>query len=372
MNNVTLIQRINCQYRIDFYRKLNQKLKELGIKLTVIVGEDKIKKNMDFLDSFIIKKNRYFHIFGKEFIYLPCLKLLKNSDLTILELRNTFLLNYVLMLKRCFCQSKKISFSGHALNMQTNKNSLGNILKRLYFKNTDWWFPYTDKMADILVRAGFPAEKITVFYNTTDVENLITWKDSLTIEDTKALRERLKINGSSVAIFCGRMYKEKRIDFLLESCLRIKNNIPDFYMIFIGSGEDSYKVTAAAGKYDWIKYVGPAYDKEKVAYFKLADIFLSPGLVGLSITESFALEVPMITTSYLYHSPEIEYLKNGVNGVMTTDDLNCFSQEAIKLLKNREYLNILKKGCREDSQIYTMENMVNKHVLGIKACLEKI
>lgn len=81
-----------------------------------------------------------------------------------------------------------------------------------------------------------------------------------------------------MGIFCGRMYKEKRIDFLLQACLKIKERCPGFTMIFIGEGVDSNNVKKAAMQHQWIKYTGPVYGKEKIAYFKLADVFLNPGL----------------------------------------------------------------------------------------------
>ena len=45
-----------------------------------------------------------------------------------------------------------------------------------------------------------------------------------------------------VGLYCGGMYKEKRLDFLLESCKIVKQNIPNFEMIFIGAGPESNKI----------------------------------------------------------------------------------------------------------------------------------
>lgn len=370
MRRVTIIQRILYQYRVDFYKKLKDYLLRNDIELQLLVEENRSQDKMNFLDFFCIKKCWHFYFLKEELIFQPYLHFLNNSDLVILELGNKLVLNYVLILRRIFLDSKKIAFWGLASNMQICGHSLKNKLKRLYFKRADWWFPYTEGVGEIIKNAGFPSGKITTIYNTTDVERTVALKKSIDEESTEVLRGQLNIPDFPVGIFCGRMYKEKRVDFLLSACLRIKERYPDFTMIFIGGGPDAYKVENAAKQHRWIKYLGPLYDREKVAYFKLADVFLSPGLVGLSITESFALEVPMITTNYPYHSAEMEYLKNGENGIVTEDNLDCYVKEISEIFGNRERLEKLKRGCRETAGIYTMDNMVRRLTEGIKRSLD--
>lgn len=47
----------------------------------------------------------------------------------------------------------------------------------------------------------------------------------------------------------------------------------------------------------------------------LARVFLMPGLVGLAILDAGAAGLPLVTTDYPWHSPEIAYLDPGVNGL---------------------------------------------------------
>lgn len=369
MKKVTIIQRILYQYRVDFYRKLKEALLKEGIALQLIIEENKSQDKLDFLDHFHIKKSLHLRFFGYELIFQPYLGYIEDSDLLLLELNNKLLLNYLLIFKRFFSRRKKIVFWGHTLNKQADAESFGNIFKRLYYKNVDFWFPYTESMAKLLKDAGFNSEKIAVIYNTIDILKIQEFKNSIPEEEIKSRRLELGIGGFPIGIFCGRMYKEKRIDFLIEACIKIKERQPDFYMIFIGDGEDSYKIEEAAKKYAWIKYVGPTFDRGKALYFKMADVFLSPGLVGLSIIESFALEVPMVTTDYPYHSAEIEYLRNQENGVMTQNNLQDYVRVASEIFRNGNRLEALKAGCRKAAQIYTMENMVARLTKGIKDCL---
>jgi glycosyltransferase involved in cell wall biosynthesis len=164
------------------------------------------------------------------------------------------------------------------------------------------------------------------------------------------------------------MYPEKRLDFILEICQRVKIEIPEFNMIFIGSGIESDKVLEASNKNYWIHYVGPKFGKDRVKYFKISSIQIMPGLVGLGILDSFALETPIITTEYPFHSPEIEYLENGINGFITKDNLDDYSQTVIDTLKTKKYIDLI-KGCKLSAEIYTVETMVENFKNGVLSCL---
>jgi glycosyltransferase involved in cell wall biosynthesis len=94
-----------------------------------------------------------------------------------------------------------------------------------------------------------------------------------------------------------------------------------------------------------------------------------PGLVGLAILDSFSFNCPVVTTEYEYHSPEIEYLENGENGIITKNNLNSYINAVDQLINNREKLNYLKKNCKESALNYTVENMVKNFAAGIANAL---
>ncbi len=49
-----------------------------------------------------------------------------------------------------------------------------------------------------------------------------------------------------------------------------------------------------------------------------------PGAVGLAILDAFAAGLPMVTTHCRGHGPEIAYLRQNENGLMTEDTLDDF------------------------------------------------
>jgi len=255
--------------------------------------------------------------------------------------------------------------------MQTSPYSLGNLYKRALVNRVDWWFAYNYSVADFLKEKGFSLDHITVVQNAIDTKNLIAAADDVSQEELQSLRQKLEIDeNDAVGLFCGGMYAEKRLDFLIEACCQIKKSLPNFKMIFIGGGYDEDKVKAACVQNSWMKYLGPNYDIEKIKCFMLSDAVLMPGLVGLAILDCFAFQKPIITTDYAFHSPEIDYLKHDYNGFITHNSVEDYCSGVVRLLTKKEDMSKLKSGCQESVKQYSIERMVDNFADGVLACLD--
>jgi glycosyltransferase involved in cell wall biosynthesis len=156
---------------------------------------------------------------------------------------------------------------------------------------------------------------------------------------------------------------------LLEACFAIRRNFPNFELIVIGSGPEEGKLLAAASKAPWIHYVGPKFGDDRVPYFLVSDVCLIPGAVGLAIIDGFVFEVPLVTTRFPYHGPEVGYLKSGLNGLMTENTLESYVAGVKDLIADPARLARLKEGCREAASVYTIQAMVENFADGIAACL---
>jgi glycosyltransferase involved in cell wall biosynthesis len=80
------------------------------------------------------------------------------------------------------------------------------------------------------------------------------------------------LTSEHIGLYCGGLYSDKRIDFLLTACDKIKAEIPDFECIIIGDGQDSKKVLAATASRTWLHYTGPLFGTERVPYFLLSRV----------------------------------------------------------------------------------------------------
>jgi glycosyltransferase involved in cell wall biosynthesis len=94
--------------------------------------------------------------------------------------------------------------------------------------------------------------------------------------------------------------------------------------------------------------------------------------VGLTILDAFALEAPLVTTRLSDHGPEIEYLIQGRNGIMTENSLEAYVAGAVRVLTSPELRDHLKEGCRESAAHYTLQNMVRNFQRGVHGALEGV
>jgi L-malate glycosyltransferase len=371
MKKILILYKFLPQYRKEFFNLLKAELAKHRIELELIYSKnsnvDALKKDEVDIEWAKFIPSRRLRIGRTEMIWQPCLKDLKDKDMVIVESANKLLINYYLMFARHFSRYKLV-FWGHGRNLQEDIGSFRNRFKYLFLNKCDWWFGYTTGTKRFLLANNFPESKITVIQNAIDTLNLMRYYSNIRESETEELKDQLGIKNCYTGIYCGAMYPDKKIDFVLEVCQRVKKEIPEFNMIFIGSGIDSYKVTEASKSCDWIHYAGSKFGEERVKYFKISLIQVMPYSVGLGILDSFAMETPMIITANPFHGPEIEYLENGINGYITQDNIDDYSQTVIDTLKTKKYVDLV-RGCRVSAEAYTVENMVENFKNGILSCL---
>jgi len=307
------------------------------------------------------------------FVWQNVCALAAGVDLVIVPQESKYLANYYLSI-RSIVSGGKFAYWGHGKNFKKQKASiLGERIKFFSSRFCDWWFTYNDLSATFVHSLGFPRERITSVQNSIDVRFITEAAQRVTPRELEDLRIALGIRGSNIAIFTGRLYPEKRLDFILASCQLVRQEIPDFELIIIGEGTEAQFVNEESKKYDWIHYVGAKNDLEKIPYWKLSKLLLMPGVVGLVVLDSFALGVPMVTTDCPGHGPEISYLQNGINGVIVTpwQSSEEYARRVAHLLKNSAELSGLKEGAIASAKRYSIEEMACNFVSGIEAALAR-
>lgn len=371
MKNVLIIYKFLPYYRVEFYELLRIKLLKHNISLNLIYGKsnkiDALKKDETEIAWANYIVNHRFFIGKTEILWQPCLSQLKDMDLIIVQPENKLILNYYLMFARHFSKFK-LALWGHVYHMQDNVNSFRNKFKLPFLKMCDWWFGYTISAKNYLVAKNYPENKITVVQNAIDTLRLKKKYSEISDIELNNLKYTIGVSGSNVGIFCGSMYPDKDFDFILQTCYRIKKEINDFQMLFVGSGIESTRIIKASETSNWIHFIGPKFGEERVIYFKIATIQIMPKLIGLSILDSFAMETPLITTDHPFHGPEIDYLENGINGIITKNNIGDYSNVIIDLFKTKKY-RMLIDGGKVSSDKLTVENMTENFKNGILACL---
>jgi glycosyltransferase involved in cell wall biosynthesis len=373
---VAVVYRSLPQYRRRFYELLRERLDELGIEFILIYGQpgrnDAAKLDTVELPWAYKIQNKVIRCGAQEVYWQSCLGLLKNVDLVIVEQASKLLVNYVLFVYHLL-GIKKLAFWGHGKNFQERGvSSIGEAVKRFMSRRVHWWFAYNNLSARVIKALGYPEDRITDVQNALDTQGLIKARSQVSAERLDAIREEIGVEGNNICIYAGSMYAEKRLDLLLEACVLVRKEVPDFEMIFMGAGPDERMIKEAAEKYEWIHYVGTKFDEEKVPYFVLSKLLLMPSAVGLAVLDAFALEVPLVTTNRPFHGPEIEYLVDGINGVSVQDpdDSAAYAAAVTRLLTDDALRKRLVVGCRESKDLYTIEEMVERFARGVLRALE--
>ena len=142
-------------------------------------------------------------------------------------------------------------------------------------------------------------------------------------------------------------------------------------MIVIGRGPDEALVVETAKREPWLHYLGAKDDAEKVPFWSLANVCLMPGLVGLAALDSLAFGVPMVTTAYPYHSPEVDYLSHGKTGWIceSWQDPIQYADAIADLLRDSSRLASMKLACQKEAGHYSIEKMSSLFCKGIMDCI---
>lgn len=367
---VCIVQRRLTHYRVPLFEALRESLAERNIRLELLVGEGTPaeEKKQDAGELSWAKPIPTHYLAGGRLCWQPVQRHLGEANLVIVTQENKLIQNHLLLLApRRF----KLAFWGHGANLQSDDpHGFKERFKRWTTNRVDWWFAYTQMSADLVTAAGFSGSRVTVLNNAVDTSEMRQQWQSVTPEETQALRESLGFGAGPVGVFVGSLYADKRLDFLFAAAEAIRREIPDFHLLIVGEGPERDKVQAWCAAHPWARWVGARFGREKLAYVSVAQVMLNPGLVGLGILDAFVCGVPMLTTDCGIHSPEIAYLENGVNGVMAADDPNAYVWASVNLLRDAQALDALRAGCVASAQEYTVENMAYRFADGVTSCLE--
>lgn len=370
--NVLIVEPHVHAFRLPFFEELGAALDAEGVRLTVAASAarpgqapvDAVRPGR----SIVPVPERSITVAGRQVTFRRLSRVAANADLVVVDQALRHLENYPLLLRQR--RGPKAALWGHGIRQVKGSTSLERFVERRSTGLAHWFFAYTERCAHYVAASGFPRERITVVQNTIDVKELARLRDSITGDEERALREKLALPPRNVCLFVGELHTSKRLEFLLESCSIVAGRTPEFALVVAGDGTERGLVERAVPSRPWLRYVGRAVGREKAALGAVADILVMPGRVGLVAVDSFALKTPMITTRWPYHAPEVEYIENGVNGIVCGDSVEEFADAVERVLRARDQLARLKAACAAARPKYSLERMVANFAGGVMAALE--
>ena len=377
MPSVAIVQYRLLHYRTRLFESMREALRQHGVNLILVCGQpsptERLRKDEGELGWALKVHNRYGRLGGKDVVWQPLPPQAARADLVVVMQESRLLSNYPLQLRRGR-GSPLVAFWGHGRNYQaTQVTGPRERWKAWWLRHVDWWFAYTDSSARYVTGHGFDPQRVTVLQNAIDTDGFAADLASISEADLQAERGALGIVPSAnVAIYCGSIYAEKRISLLLEAADLLRAGLPDFHLLVVGEGPQAPDVRAAAASRPWLHVRGIRKGREKALDYRLASVMLNPGLVGLHIVDSFVAGTPLVTQTAALHSPEYDYLDNGLNGLSVGDDsARAYADAVVSIYLEEGRLLRMGERCAADARRYTLDAMASNFTAGIVTCLRQ-
>jgi glycosyltransferase involved in cell wall biosynthesis len=172
-----------------------------------------------------------------------------------------------------------------------------------------------------------------------------------------------------VLAFVGSLEYEKRVDFAIEAAILLSAKNSNLILLIYGSGKLEYFVRQRYRDYPWIKFMGKADSEDYAEISKRALLLLNPGRVGLIAVDSMAIGVPIVTTDFGLHAPEIEYLELGHSYFMSQDSLSAYVELLQELIESPSKIVSARKLLIQRSNDFGTDKMAFRFHVGVKQCL---
>ena len=220
----------------------------------------------------------------------------------------------------CRFKRKPVLFWGHGF--YGNESWIKGYIRKLFYRLADYHLIYGKRSAELMVGSGFSPDKIYTVYNSLDFElhkKLYVSRDINILEKTKI--ELFPRNSDlPVAIFIGRLTREKKIPYLLKAIHMCKSRGHSINCLIVGGGIDSDSLKILSKSLDieeLVFFFGPSYEEEINAnLIMISDCCVSPGNIGLTAIHSMSLGTPVITHGNLANQgPEAEAIIENKTGI---------------------------------------------------------
>jgi len=301
-------------YRVPVYGYMGEYMQREGFALTVV--SEGVQKGNSHAVEFDHRE------MPLNFINLSRLVRELDPDVIIFWVRLRHLYLFPLLFLARFL-GKRTIYWGHGTDLSYQK---GMWFKR-FANNAEY------KIFDALVLYGEHLKKNVEarFYPKTYIANntLAFSGDGMPPKDKAGLLAKYGITTPKNIICCGRMQRRKRLEDLFGAFEQLHRE--DTGLVLVGPDSDGI-LKDVKGKN--IHVLGPIYGEERLDLLAACDVFCLPGAVGLSIVDAFHCGLPLVTEDG-DESPEIMYLKDGVNGfVVPRADVKALAAKLELLLDN--------------------------------------
>lgn len=150
---------------------------------------------------------------------------------------------------------------------------------------------------------------------------------------------------------------------------RLRLLTPGASLHIVGDGPLRPQCEQAANGREWLQYHGTQRGQSLRELALASDVAIIPGRLGLAVLEMASAGLPMATFAVSRHNAEISYLKDGINSVFLSGDINAAAKELGTLLTDRPALERMRNEALSTASKYTIRRMAVNFADGVMASL---
>jgi glycosyltransferase involved in cell wall biosynthesis len=339
-----VLELLDQQFGDDFHVFAGPEFFESSFKTRISLGS-----HFSFINNHFLLERRFLFQTG---MWRPVLE----ADVAILEMNPRILSVWLLLVLRKFLGKRSVVW-GHAWprgGRYKKSDRVRNLVRRL----GDTIIVYTETQAREL-KERMPRKRIIAAPNALYSRTIM-----------KANPDPGKAKDF---IYVGRLVSSKKPMLLLEAFALALDELPENVdLIFVGDGPLRRSLEARSDELELesrVTFKGHISDTEKLRDLYATSIAsVSPGYVGLSITQSFAFGVPMIFARDEPHAPEIEAAVEGVNSCMfASNSASNLAEALLTFAQNKDMWIERRTSIASDcAERYSAELMASRIAQAVK------
>lgn len=360
-------------YRLKFVERSRQVLAREAIELHIVSGDappGMVARNDTRTDVWNTKiPTRWIRLGSKQLPIRPMTRFLREFDPDLLILEFAFrAAPAILEFKRASKPDARFGWWGHGVDYNTSHSTPVQNAKLWMARQGDWFFAYTQAGEDAVIASGFPSDRVRVFHNSIDTDELTAQLAATSPEAVLAFRRELGLKEGHTALFLGGVDAAKDIDYLMQSAREAHRMDADFRLLLAGGGD---KLTEARRLQErgWpIIAMGRVEGQRKALALKATDVMMIPSVVGLVAIDALNAGHPVVTRGNNTHGPEIDYLPSGSLVKLEPDaPPREFATSTLALLNNDPERQAIRQANADVAQRFTLDNMVQSFTNGVMA-----
>lgn len=324
---VVIVQPYVPAYRVEFFSRLISSLKASGIDCVVAAAQpngEQFARGDGATEEWVRPfRQRSISCFGKTVGLGGARKMWANADVVVIGHLGSSVDTYWALWDSIMGRVK-VGLWGHIKSYISKGFFLDIVLEKWQLRKADHVFAYVPSGRDYAISNGVDPAKVTTVMNTVDTGSLARARDSIDEFEIGSFSRKHGLVKGRILGYIGGLDASKRIDFLAAALERLWITDPDVRVLVGGQGIHSDLLCDAVLRGQVIM-MGFVTAKEQALIGCLSEALLMPGRVGLVAVDALVLGIPILTTSWPYHAPEIEYLTEGKSKFTSEDNPAAFA-----------------------------------------------